>query len=510
MKFRRTLSAALAACILAGSCITPAAVSAEDEPIRTHAEPMSGDVNLDGAVDVADAVAIARYYSMDWTLELSDQGRVQGDVNWDGNLDDEDLQLILLYIARRVSYLGEEPKITEKEYSAANLMEGITAESTEGQEFDEAFIDSQMKLAVDLFKGAAQDQQSERKDLLISPLSVSQAIAMATNGANGNTKAEMEKLLGDTLDIDALNKYYKYYVTMLTNSANAKLHLANSLWIRDDESKIQVPKDYLQTTADYYNADAFSAPFDDSTVADVNNWVNYHTHEMIPSLLDTMDPNWIMILINALAFEADWGDPYKDYQVHDETFHGYDGDITAEMMYCTLYAYLEDEHAKGFIKNYEDGEYSFVAILPDEDLTVNEYIDQMTGDSLQRFLKSRQNKKTYTSLPKFQYEYSLTMNDMLRALGMKEAFDPSKADFTGLNSLGNTSIDTVLHKTFIQVDNRGTRAAAVTAIIAAGAALEQEKPKEVYLDRPFIYMILDNRTQLPIFIGYVLHPTKVE
>ena len=508
MKHTRFLSAVLAACILTGSCITPAAVSAEEgvpDPGLLY-----GDVNLDDSVDISDAVAIARYYTMDLELKLMDLGRLQGDVNLDGNLDDADLTQVILYIAKQVEALGVPAQKSEPKYQASNLMDDITAETISGKAADEAFIDSQLKLTVDLFKGAAKDEQSEGKDLLVSPLSVSQAIAMAANGANGTTREEMEKLLGDTLDINALNQYYYSYTQKLTGASGADVHLANSLWIRDNEAAIQVPEQFLQTTADYYGADAFKAPFDDSTVKDVNDWVNYHTHSMIPTLLNQIDPNWIMILINALAFEAEWADPYNEYNVSDGKFHAYDKDLTAEMMYGEEYTYLEDLTATGFMKPYKGGEYSFAAILPDESVTVSDYIDSMTADSLKKLLNSKQNTKVETMLPKFKYEYSLTMNEMLEALGMKAAFDPNAADFTGLNSLGDTWIDTVLHKTFIQVDDRGTKAAAVTAIFEAGCCIEPEPPKRVYLDRPFIYMIVDNSTDLPIFIGYVLHPTAVE
>ena len=508
MKHTRLLSAVLAACMLAGSCITPAAVSAED--ILPDPDLLYGDVNLDDSIDISDAVAIARYYTMDWELQLMDLGKLQGDVNLDGNLDDADLTQVILYIAKQVDQLGVPVQRSEPKYQASNLMEDVEAGTVSGKKADEAFIDSQMKLTVDLFRGAARDQQSEGKDLLVSPLSISQAIAMATNGANGNTRTEMEKLLGDTLDIDALNQYYYDYTKKLTGATGADVHLANSLWIRDDANAIQVPEEFLQTTADYYGADAFKAPFDDSTLNDVNGWVNYHTHEMIPSIIDQMNQNWIMILINALAFEAEWDDPYDESQIHDNKFHAYDGDMTVEMMTGTEYTYLEDENATGFMKSYKGGEYSFAAVLPNKSVSVSKYIEGMTADSLKKLLNGRQKKKVYTMLPKFKYDYSLTMNEMLNALGMKEAFIPDKADFTGMNSLGSTYLDMILHKTFIQVDDRGTKAAAVTAIFESGIAMEQEPPKEVYLDRPFIYMIVDNNTNLPIFIGYVLHPTAVE
>ena len=493
MKTHKTLSALLAACILAGSCLPTASVQALTP--RPY-----GDVNLDSIVDVSDAVLIARYCIMDPDAEIREEGKSLGDVNLDGKLNEKDMTQILEFIARKRTVLGTK-EVQTMQYNAVNLMDSIQASVPESKAADQTFIDSQMKLTVDLFKGAAQDAQSEGKDLLISPLSVSQALAMTTNGAKGQTKEEMEKLLGDKLDIDALNKYYASYTNALKKTD--ELHLANSLWIK--EGYVQVPDAFLQTTKDYYGADAFTAPFDDTTVTDVNNWVNLNTDEMIPELIDEMNPEWIMLLINALAFEADWATPYFVSDVHESTFHAYDGDMQASMMSGTEHTYLQDDKATGFIKQYKDGRYSFAAILPNKDITVSDYISEMTGESLADLLNSQSHETVYTLLPKFKYDYSIKMNDMLKALGMKTAFIRGIADFTGLNALGETFVDLVLHKTFIQVDELGTKAGAVTMVAMAGNGMMRE-PKEVYLDRPFIYMILDNETNLPIFIGYVLHP----
>ena len=508
MKFQKVFSAILAVCIAAGSCI--AHVSAEDYVTPTPVQLQFGDLNMDTAVDVADAVAVARYCVMDYDLKLSDQGKLQGDVNADGNLDEKDLQKILRYIARQIEpgALGQPDPKVEHKYNAVNLMEGITAKTADSKQVDEVFLASQMKLAVDLFKGAAQDPESADKDLLVSPLSVSQAIAMATNGAKGQTREEMEKLLGDTLDIDALNQYYYDYTSHLASTDKAKLHLANSLWIRNDEGRIQVPEAFLQTTNDYYGADAYKAPFDDSTVEDVNSWVNENTFEMIPEIVKEIHPGWVMMLINALAFDAEWASAYSQYEVSDATFHAYDRDMTVEMMHSKERAYLEDEYATGFIKEYAGGDYSFAAILPKEEksVTVSDYIGMMTSESLQKLLSSKTDIKVNAGIPKFKYGYSLKMNDMLQALGMKTAFSDS-ADFTGLNALGGSYIDAVLHKTFIQVDEKGTKAGAVTFIGVEATCVEDSRT--VSLNRPFIYMILDNKTNLPVFMGYVLHPTEV-
>ena len=508
MKFRKTLSAALAACILTGSCITPA-FAEEPAPVQL----VFGDINMDQSVDVADAVAVARYCVMDYDLKLTDQGKLQGDVNADGNLDEADVLKIIRFIARQIERdaLGKpDQQPAEYKYQATCLTDAVTSGTVSKKKADETFIASQMKLTADLFKGAAQDPQTT-DNMLISPLSVSQALAMTTNGAEDNTRTEMEKLLGDTLDIEALNQYYADYTAMLT--ASDELSIANSLWVRNAENRIKVPKEFLQTAKDYYHADAFTAPFDDSTVKDVNNWVDTNTKHMIPTLIDEIDENWIMLLINALAFEAEWTSPYMANDVHDGVFHAYDGDMTATMMYGEESTYLEDEYATGFLKQYKGGKYSFAAVLPKQEksVTVSDYIGMMTGESLQNLLNSSKQTEVHTMLPKFKYDYTITLNDVLYALGMKDAFIYPLARFGKLNSVNpECKVDLVLHKTFIQVDELGTKAGAVTMVAIADNAVGPTDYKTVCLDRPFIYMIIDNETQLPVFIGTVMHPTEAE
>ena len=515
MKHKKILSAVLAACILAGSSIASLPASAENGdtgilPYESYRE--YGDVNLDLSVDVADAVVIARFYAMDYTLQITDLGKQLGDVNLDGNLDDEDLKQVLEYIAHKRTQLGVADKPVEHLYQAVNLTEQTESGEATGKEADEAFISSQMKLTVGLFKGSAADRQSEGQNVLISPLSISQALAMTANGANGETRTEMEKLLGDTIRMDELNRYYYDYTADLTGSEDAALHLANSIWINNKSETLQVRTPFLQTAKDYYRSEVFAAPFDDSTLNDVNNWVNTNTHEMIPKLLDTLDPQTQMILINALAFEAEWYNPYRADREYDRTFHADTGDITATLMYSDERTYLEDEKATGFIKPYEGGRYSFAALLPNEDVSLSEYIKGMTPESLTAFLNSKRSEEVVAAIPKFEDDYSISLDDVLKKLSMESAFTDS-ADFSELNAKKDSKIDTVIHKTFVKVDERGTKAGAVTAVmIAPTSAIPEDtpQPKYVILDRPFIYMILDNKTNLPVFIGYVLHPTAVE
>ena len=167
--------------------------------------------------------------------------------------------------------------------------------------------------------------------------------------------------------------------------------------------------------------------------------------------------------------------------------------------------YLCDENSTGFIKNYSGGKYSFAALLPNEGIDIYEYIQGLTGERLQNTFDGAQASAVKATMPKFSYEYESSLNDALKKLGMNSAFDESKADFSkmGKSSNGNIFISEVKHKTFICVDERGTKAGAVTSVAMDNGAADPMSMHSVKLDRPFVYMIIDNDTNLPLFIGAV-------
>ena len=173
------------------------------------------------------------------------------------------------------------------------------------------------------------------------------------------------------------------------------------------------------------------------------------------------------------------------------------------MMYGTEHMYLDDGSATGFLKYYADRKYAFAALLPNDGVSVSDYVASLTGEGLMNTLHNTQNVEVKTAIPKFESEYSVEMSDILKAMGMTDAFDGTKADFTGLGSLddGNIFIGRVLHKTYIAVDEKGTKAGAATAVEMSGSSAPLEELKTVYLDRPFVYMLIDCETNLPIFIG---------
>lgn len=381
---------------------------------------------------------------------------------------------------------------------AADLMAGVEPQ-TVANTVDIISTASPMDFAVNLFQAGL----TEGENSLLSPVSVLYALAMTANGAAGETRAQMEAVLG--MSVEDLNAYLYAYKAALPAEEGFALHLANSIWLREDE-RLTVEPAFLQANADYYGAGIFEAPFDDSTLQDINQWIEENTAGRIPDMLDRIPADAVLYLINALALDAKWQSPFdQPGQVRPGTFTLEDG-TTREvvLMHEQLYTYYEDEGATGFLKYYEGGAYAFVALLPKEGSTVGEYAQSLTGDDLRQLLQNPQEVPVNIALPKFEAEYELDLAEALSSLGMPDAFDPNLADFSamGQSTAGPLFLSRVLHRTVLAVDEEGTQAAAATIVEANdGAAMEPEEPKEVILDRPFLYMIVDTETYLPIFIG---------
>lgn len=388
--------------------------------------------------------------------------------------------------------------------SANDLMKDVPAKAVDVLPDMDAGAAAAADFGVRLFKTSME----EGKNTLISPLSVLYALAMTANGADGATLTQMEKVLG--MDVDKLNSYMLAYLDLLPESKDYKMSLANSIWFKDDPN-FAVEQSFLQINADYYGAGAYKAAFDEGTRNDINNWVKEHTDGMIPEIIDEIPDEAIMYLVNALAFDAKWADEYEEHQIREGSFTMEDGTRQdVDMMHSEEYTYLEDDLATGFIKYYKDRKYAFVAMLPNEGVTVSQYVDSLTGEHLRELLNNPQDLTVFASIPKFETEYDIEMSEVLQEMGMTDAFDWRVADFSRLGTYNvegmNICINRVLHKTFISVSEQGTRAGAATAVeMVAEGAMEIVEFKEVVLDRPFVYMLIDCETNLPFFIGTMMN-----
>ena len=379
-----------------------------------------------------------------------------------------------------------------------NLMQDITAQVVEGRESDAAFSDAMASFAVKLLNNTHVDGENT----MLSPYSALLALAMTANGADGETLKQMELVFG--LPMEELNAY------LYTGSQNEgkELTAANSIWMRDAED-FSVYETFLQTNADYYGADVYTAPFDDRTVTEINTWVAEHTRDRIKSILQTIPEDASMYLINALTFLADWEEPYTDDQLREGEFHGANGTVTAELLHSSEHYYLEDARAIGFRKNYDGGRYSFIALLPNEDISVEEYLASLDGKALLRYIENEQYCAVTATMPKFTLNYRADLTDALQTMGMELAFT-NDADFSRMSETP-MHISCVAQKTWICVDEKGTEAAAATVVEAVPTSAEKpEPPKVVCIDRPFVCGIYDNEERTFLFLGIVNEAEQAE
>lgn len=379
-----------------------------------------------------------------------------------------------------------------KSGAVRDLTDGISKNESASKAPDDEFKAAASSFAAELFK----DNYSKGKTTLVSPLSVLTALALVQNGAQGDTLAQLEQALGG-LDRDTLNAYMRAYCDFLTESEELKI--ANSVWT---DSSAEAKRAFLQKAVDSYSAQLFSAPLSDpKTVESINSWVKKNTDGMIPKIIEKADRYAVMMLVNAIAFDAKWETPYKRSDIEKLEFTSYSGSKKkTDFMCSTENVYLKDGGTVGFMKPYKNGRFAFAALLPDENTGIDDYVASLSGDKLMKiFSSAKRGNEVNVKMPKFRAEYSAQLIDTLKKMGVKDAFDSKTADFSSLIENRDAYIATVVHKTFIEVDENGTRAAASTLVGADTMSFME--PYSVFLNRPFVYMIVDTETNLPLFIG---------
>lgn len=396
------------------------------------------------------------------------------------------------------------PKNTEavKISRSTDLMEGIQAEDVKLVEDLQRWSSPLADFGIALFQSGIKPGENA----LISPLSVLYALSMTANGADGETLRQMESVLG--MSTMELNDWLHTYQVQLSKEEYQKLFVANGIWIKDD-SAFKVEPLFLHTNADYYGAGLYKAPFDEATCEEINEWIEGKTAGMVKDVLDEIPEEAIMYLVNALAFDARWAEQYKETQVQEAEFTTEAGEKRpVEMMYSAENGwFLEDDLATGFLKWYAGYRYAFVAILPNEGVSVEEYVSSLSAEHLRQMLADPKAYDVNAALPKFETGFDAEMSNVLENMGMTDAFDAELADFSrlGKHSAGNVYISRVLHKTFISVAEQGTCAGAATVVEAAAeAALMEREVRDVILDRPFVYFIMDQVTGMPVFAGTLM------
>ena len=384
--------------------------------------------------------------------------------------------------------------------SSQDLSANYTRNPAGNSAVDEAFCDEAADFSFDLFKrvSAVESEAGKSDSVLISPDSVQTALAMLELGASGETLEEMEDVLGGGIDREAFCSYLAGMNDRLESSNSIIFQQSNSIWARKDQ--MSVLDSFLQQNKDYFDAEFYVAPFDGETVSDMNNWVYNNTRNMIRKVIDELRDE-LLILINTTVFEGKWVVPFEN--VKDGTFTNAAGAGENASMLCERGScvYFTLNGANCFERNYEGGEIAFVGMLPPEDVTVDDFVQSLNGSD---FRSARNNSKwEYVDLtmPEFKYDYGMDLETVLQDMGMKKAFS-TMADFS---SMGEPSVmvDRVIHKTHIELDRNGTKAAAATAVTTKESSAYMESPIEIRMDRPFVYALVDTATGIPLFIGTV-------
>ncbi len=356
------------------------------------------------------------------------------------------------------------------------------------------------------------NSEKEDKNIMVSPLSVSLALAMTYNGADGETKEAMEKTLkvyGLTPE-EINNTYYQLLRTLKSLDPKVLLEIANAIFYRND---FQVEKDFIAVNKKYYDAEVSPLDFaSEQATETINGWVADKTHDKIENIIEQITPDQVMFLLNAIYFKGMWQKEFNEKSTQELTFYPEKGEsFNTEMMQrLDTLPYTKNDLFSAIELSYGKGSYNMYVFLPGDEKTVKDITNELNEKNWKNWLESFTiTKNVDIKLPRFKYEYEITLNDVLSQMGMGIAFSGSKADFSGISKKDNLFIDYVKHKSFIEVNEEGTEAAAVTVVAIARTSLAPRPQKIPFIvNKPFMYAITEKSTGAILFMGTVNNPQK--
>lgn len=376
---------------------------------------------------------------------------------------------------------------------------------------DSGLADSSNRLGVKLF---GQLWKQGGGNLTISPYSVAAALALAYNGSAGETAEELGKLLGYAPDErQKLNTGHQSLMKLLNHGGpGVELKIANSVW---SMKGLPLRRDYLKTGENFYDAQIKTTDLAaEKSVKEINGWVADHTGDKIQEMLTKPPgPQAVAVLVNALYFKGGWTDVFEEQATKQADFYPPDGPAVQVMMMKRggIFSYAAHKDWQAVKLPYGEGQMEMVVVLPGEQSSLVELVGQLEQGTLPL-------DEDYTStlgtllLPRFTASYRTELSKALQALGVKQAFDPSLGDFSLMSDLDSPIyFEQVIHKTYIDVNERGTEAAASTVIdMLAGAAPPADKPFEMNVNRPFLFMIRDTQSGVVLFLGAIENPQRTD
>ncbi len=368
-------------------------------------------------------------------------------------------------------------------------------------------VEADNRFAFRLFR-EVNAQEEEGKNVFLSPLSVGMALGMTYNGAAGTTREAMQQTLElGGMTIQEVNEAYQGLIALLKDlDPRVEFALANSIWYREG---VSIVPDFLDRNQQYFAAQVAALDFSDPGTADViNGWVNDQTRGKIPHIVDPpIDPLTFMFLINAIYFKGDWTYQFDKDLTKDEPFLLPDGSQTTVPMMSRgeqipARTFRDAEHT--VVDLFYGGQaYSMTIVVPDDAASINALAESLTDTQWHSWILNLDSTDTYVSIPKFTLEYEIELNDVLKALGMEIAFTPGAADFTNMVASGGAYIEKVKHKTFVDVNEEGTEAEAVTSVEMGFTSA----PQMVRVNRPFVFAIRENYSGTILFMGKIVDPS---
>jgi len=416
------------------------------------------------------------------------------------------LTLVIIYSIPLNTYSYSQITKDKKENSKIKLRKGQVTTMDE-RKVANAFS----SFGIEVLKKVARKNE-ESKNLMISPASIAIALSIAMNGACGETQEAFKRTLNlDDIELDEINNIFKELAErIVTKSEKVELRIANSIWSRKE---LKLKESFVEKNRKYYDSEIRSLDFSDpKSVEIINKWVDEKTNGKIPSIINAISPQDLIFIINAIYFNGKWEMQFDKSKTKDEIFHTFSGTnkkVPMMRIENKNFRYTENDEFSGIFLPYADKEKIMVALLP-RNKKIDKFIEEMTWDKLKDWLSDFRMRKGTVIIPRFKFETLTRLKNILSELGLKVAFRNS-ADFCGMfeNTDSNAFITGVIHKTFIDVNEEGTEAAAVTGIMV-GTAIQHKKPEPFVFraDRPFFFMIIDLRTRLVLFSGVVLDPSK--
>lgn len=399
--------------------------------------------------------------------------------------------------------LAEGEESVESERSAGNG-EPMAADDKVGwNREDSSDVD-----ALRAFSWQLMTENMEQENPILSPVSAYLALGMVGMGAQGETEEEFRELLGSNMPGVSQRLMERYP----REQEGMTLAIANSAWV---DRQLALEEKWIRDVEEIFHGEGRKGVLSSEEVMEqINGWCSENTEGLVPRMLDKpLDITTRLVLLDAVYFKGDWLVPFEAGKTIQYPFTKEDGTekiVDTMSMWETDQRYLHSELGEGVLLPYQGEDFAYVAILPREGMEVRELQRQLTPEALAKLLESENQELCNLRLPKYEVSFERELNDSLQAMGLIRAFDDDQADFSGLEKAEQGSslyISLVKQKAVFRVDEKGTEAAAVTMVtLDKCAALVSPQPRELYFDRPFVYMVLDTETQVPLFVGIMDDP----